>query len=76
MEARYVERIHACTTQDELAEYLSCVPIIREYTSETEKTETTTHVANLKVATKKEFNEMIYIKNTSEMWRGKLRASR
>lgn len=54
MEARYVERIKACTSESELAEYLlSCVPIIKEYTSEKEKTETTTHVANLKVATKK-----------------------
>lgn len=55
MEARYVERIQACKTEDELAEYLlSCVPIIREYTSEiSDVKETTTHVANLKVATKK-----------------------
>lgn len=55
MEARYVERIKACTSEEELAEYLlSCIPIIREYTNETEKTETTTTcVANLKIETKK-----------------------
>jgi hypothetical protein len=54
MEARYVERIKGCKTQDELTDYLlSCIPIIKEYTSETETTETTQTIANLKVATKK-----------------------
>lgn len=55
MEARYEERIRACKTEEELAEYLlSCVPVLKEYTSGVSQTkETTTHVANLKVATKK-----------------------
>jgi Poxvirus Late Transcription Factor VLTF3 like len=55
MEARYDERVRACKTQDELAEYLlSCIPVIKEYTNGASQTEeTTTHIANLKVATKK-----------------------
>lgn len=55
MEARYEERIRACKTDEELAEYLlSCVPVIKEYTSGVSQgKETTTHVANLKVSTKK-----------------------
>jgi hypothetical protein len=55
MEARYDERIRACKSQDELAEYLlSCVPVLKEYTSGAEMVrETTTHVANLRVATKR-----------------------
>jgi hypothetical protein len=54
MEARYVERIKACSSETELADYLlSCIPIIKEYTSETEKTETTQTIANLKVASKR-----------------------
>ena len=55
MEARYDERVRACKTQDELADYLlSCIPVIKEYTSGVTHTEgSTTHVANLKVATKK-----------------------
>ena len=37
MEARYEERIRACSSEEELAEYLlSCVPVIKEYTSEVE----------------------------------------
>ena len=55
MEARYEERIRACKTDDELAEYLlSCVPVIKEYTSgATQGNETMTQVAGLRVATKK-----------------------
>lgn len=41
MEARYEERIHACTSEAELAEYLlSCVPVLKEYTKEVEQTTT------------------------------------
>lgn len=54
MEARYVERIKACQSEAELAEYLlSCVPIIKEYTSETSKMHVTQTVANLQVSSKK-----------------------
>lgn len=55
MEARYEERIRACKTDDELAEYLlSCVPVIKEYTSgASQGNETMTKVAGLRVSTKK-----------------------
>lgn len=55
MEARYDERIRACKSQDELAEYLlSCVSVIKEYTSEVEGSSTTTKkVANLDVSARK-----------------------
>jgi hypothetical protein len=55
MEARYEERIRACTSEEELAEYLlSCVPVIKEYTGvSTQVTTTTKTVANLQVASRK-----------------------
>ena len=55
MEARYEERIKACTTNDELADYLlSCIPIIKEYTAEVSTiTGGTKKVANIEVASRK-----------------------
>jgi hypothetical protein len=55
MEARYEERIRACTSEEELAEYLlSCVPVIKEYTGVSTSTVATTKtVANLQVASRK-----------------------
>jgi hypothetical protein len=55
MEARYDERIKACTTDDELAEYLlSCIPIIKEYTAEVSTISgATKKVANIEVASRK-----------------------
>jgi hypothetical protein len=55
MEARYEERIRACATEEELTEYLlSCVPVIKEYTKEVEKSITSTKkVANLNVVSHK-----------------------
>ena len=56
MEARYDERLRECKTQDEMAEYLlSCMPIIREYTT-TENIEAPTEikkVANLTISSRK-----------------------
>jgi Poxvirus Late Transcription Factor VLTF3 like len=79
MEARYVERIKACKSEDELAEYLlSCVPIIKEYTSETEKTESTQTIANLKVASKKgvQRNDIYkkYLRDVEGAWDGTCKA--
>jgi len=55
MEARYDERIKACTNDDELAEYLlSCIPIIKEYTAEVSTISgATKKVANIEVASRK-----------------------
>jgi hypothetical protein len=55
MEARYDERIKACTTEYELAEYLlSCVPIIKEYTAEVSTISgATKKVANIEVGSRK-----------------------
>ena len=54
MEARYEERIKACKTEEELAEYLLlCVPVLREYTSGVDGKKTTKKVANLDVEVKK-----------------------
>jgi hypothetical protein len=54
MEARYEERIRACTSEEELAEYLlSCVSVIKEYTNETGGLTSTKKVANLQVASRK-----------------------
>jgi Poxvirus Late Transcription Factor VLTF3 like len=55
MEARYEERIRACASEAELTEYLlSCVPVIKEYTKEVEKTTTSMKkVANLNVVSHK-----------------------
>ena len=55
MEARYEERIKACTNDDELAEYLlSCIPIIKEYTAEVSTISgVTKKVANIEVASRK-----------------------
>jgi hypothetical protein len=54
MEARYEERIRACTSEEELAEYLlSCVSVIKEYTNETGGLTSTRKVANLQVASRK-----------------------
>jgi len=56
MEARYEERIRACTSEDELAEYLlSCVPVIKEYTKEIEQAPTmsTKKVAGVQISSRK-----------------------
>jgi hypothetical protein len=54
MEARYDERIRACTSEEELAEYLlSCIPVIKEYTNEAGGLVSTRKVANLQVASRK-----------------------
>jgi len=55
MEARYEERIKACTNEDELADYLlSCIPIIKEYTAEVSTISgATKKVANIEVASRK-----------------------
>ena len=55
MEARYEERVRACTSEAELAEYLlSCVPVIKEYTSGVEgETKTTKKVAGVQVSSRK-----------------------
>jgi len=55
MEARYEERIRACTSEAELAEYLlSCVPVIKEYTKDVEETMTSTKkVAGVQISTRK-----------------------
>jgi len=56
MEARYEERIRACTSEAELAEYLlSCVPVIKEYTSEVESggSASTKKVAGVQISTRK-----------------------
>jgi hypothetical protein len=55
MEARYEERIKACTSEGELAEYLlSCIPIIKEYTAEVSTISgSTKKVANIEVASRK-----------------------
>lgn len=55
MEARYDERIKACTTEYELAEYLlSCIPIIKEYTAEVSTISgATKKVANIEVGSRK-----------------------
>ena len=54
MEARYEERIRACTSEEELAEYLlSCVSVIKEYTNEVSGLTSTKKVANLQVASRK-----------------------
>jgi hypothetical protein len=55
MEARYEERIKACTNDDELAEYLlSCIPIIKEYTAEVSTISgATKKVANIEVGSRK-----------------------
>lgn len=56
MEARFNTRMNECKTQEEMVSYLlTCVPVIREYTTEEapeEHIETRT-VANLKVGTRK-----------------------
>jgi hypothetical protein len=55
MEARYEERIKACTNEAELADYLlSCVPIIKEYTAEAPvNMESRKKVANIEVGSRK-----------------------
>jgi len=56
MEARYEERIRACTSEAELAEYLlSCVPVLKEYTKEVEQTTTTStkKVAGVQISSRK-----------------------
>jgi predicted nucleic-acid-binding Zn-ribbon protein len=56
MEARYEERLRGCKTQDEMAEYLlSCMPIIKEYTTtETAEAPTETkRVANMTITSRK-----------------------
>jgi len=56
MEARYEERIRACTSEAELADYLlSCVPVIKEYTKEVEETTTTStkKVAGVQISSRK-----------------------
>jgi len=56
MEARYEERIRACTSEAELAEYLlSCVPVLKEYTKEVEETTVTQtkKVAGVQISSRK-----------------------
>ena len=76
-----MERIKACETQDELAEYLlSCVSIIKEYTSETGHViETTQNVANLKVASKRgvQRNDIYkkYLRDIEGEWDGSVKTN-
>ena len=56
MEARYEERVRACTSEAELAEYLlSCVPVIKEYTKEAEQSTVllTKKVAGVQISSRK-----------------------
>lgn len=56
MEARYKERVRACTSEAELAEYLlSCVPVIKEYTKEAEQSTVllTKKVAGVQISSRK-----------------------
>jgi len=54
MEARYEERIRACTSEAELAEYLlSCVPVIKEYTNGAEGGTSTKKVAGVQISSRK-----------------------
>lgn len=55
MEARYNARIHECNSEQELIDYLlSCVPVIKEYTTAADdQTPVTQQVASLKVAGRK-----------------------
>ena len=54
MEARYEEKIRACTSEAELAEYLlSCVPILKEYTSGTGGGTSTKKVAGVQISSRK-----------------------
>lgn len=54
MEARFNTRIKECQSEEELYSYLlECVPIIREYTQETETVEETSNIMGLKVASRK-----------------------
>ena len=54
MEARFAQRLNECKTEAELAEYLlDCVPIIKEYTTETVETVTTQNVLGVKISTRK-----------------------
>lgn len=53
MEAKYHARIHECKSQDEMVDYLlSCMPVLKEYTADTEGTVTTERVANLDISRK------------------------
>lgn len=56
MEARFKSRIEECKTEDEMISYLlSCVPVLREYTSDThnEEISMTRTIANLQVGSRK-----------------------
>ena len=56
MEARYEERIRACTSETELTEYLlSCVPVIKEYTKDADQTSVllTKKVAGVQISSRK-----------------------
>jgi hypothetical protein len=54
MEARYDERVKACKNEEELAEYLlSCVPVIKEYTSGVEGCTSTKKVAGVQISSRK-----------------------
>lgn len=54
MEARYDERMKNCKNQEEMTDYLlSCIPILREYTSETHPQTVSRSVASLHVTTRK-----------------------
>lgn len=56
MEARFKSRIEECKTEDEMISYLlSCVPVLREYTSDVhnEEISMTRTIANLKVGSRK-----------------------
>lgn len=54
MEARFNARIKECKSESEMYEYLlDCVPIIKEYTADTETVKETRTVLGLKVASRK-----------------------
>jgi hypothetical protein len=54
MEAKIHERLHSCTSEAEMSEYLlDCIPVIREYTSEQESITETKTVLGVEVKMKK-----------------------
>ena len=69
MEARYDERLRACKSVDEAAEYiLSCIPIIKEYTAEATEETVTNTVASMQVTSRKGVpRQDIYKKYLSEI---------
>ena len=54
MESRYENKLQECKSQDEMAEYLlSCFSIIKEYTEDTEETQTSHTALGIEVKTRK-----------------------